>query len=62
MAGVSTFAIAAPDQIGLLIEASDLDAAHACLRQRIDIVPGVLGTWPVAVEMDTESQECPGGP
>ncbi|MFO1077629.1 MAG: chaperone NapD [Planctomycetota bacterium] len=51
--GVSTFAVDAPGQIGLLIEARDLEEAHDCLRERIDVVPGVLGTWPVTVEWDT---------
>lgn len=56
--GVSVFEVPAPPaggeieggRIGVLIEAEDLDAAHAVLRGQVDRTPGVLGTWPVAVE------------
>ncbi len=56
--GVSVFEVPPPPaggeveggRIGLLIEAEDLDAAHAVLRGQVDRTSGVLGTWPVAVE------------
>lgn len=50
--GVTVFAVAGADRLGLLVEAPDLETAHALLRTRIDSMPGLLGTWPVAVEMD----------
>lgn len=53
--GVTVFAVADEDRLGLLLEATDLEAAHVLLNERVAAVPGVLGTWPVAVEMDTDT-------
>lgn len=50
--GVSTFDLERPEMLGLLIEASDVDAAHATLVERVRRSPGVLGVWPVSVESD----------
>lgn len=54
--GVETFDLPEPEpgKLGVLIEASGVDDAHACLREHVDTTPGVLGTWPVALELDDE--------
>ncbi len=59
---VETFEVAAAPRMGFVIEAPDLDAAHTCLRGEIDTIPGVLGTWPVSVELDDGSGDGSGEP
>ncbi|MBK8975900.1 MAG: hypothetical protein IPM29_08225 [Planctomycetes bacterium] len=63
--GVSTFDLASPDKLGVLIEASDVDAAHATLQQQVGHTPGVLAVWPVSIESDgfepRESNESQNG-
>ena len=41
----------ASGRLGLVIEADGLDAAHSCLCDQVNRTEGVLGTWPIAVEL-----------
>ncbi|NQT15345.1 MAG: hypothetical protein HQ582_21495 [Planctomycetes bacterium] len=45
--GVSTFSVEEEERIGILIEASSLDGAHATLIAEVEKVHGILGAWPV---------------
>ncbi len=45
--GVSTFDVEQPSSLGVLLEAEDLDSAHAILREKIEPTEGVLAAWPV---------------
>jgi len=45
--GVSTFEVEQPGSLGALLEAPDLDRAHAILREQIEPTEGVLAAWPV---------------
>ncbi|MCA8977707.1 MAG: hypothetical protein KDC98_23485 [Planctomycetes bacterium] len=56
--GVDTFEVEGRDRMGLVLEAPDLDAAHTFLTEHVDTIDGVLGTWPVSVEIDTGSEPC----
>lgn len=53
---VETFEVEAEGKMGMVIEAVNIDTAHAILREQIDTVDGVLGTWPVSLEMDGGAQ------
>jgi hypothetical protein len=50
--GVETFDLPVPEKLGILIEARGIDAAHRRLCDEVDQTDGVLGTWPVALEID----------
>ncbi len=52
--GVSTFPLEPAEKLGVLIEAADLDSAHARITQDIRHTPGVLGCWPVSAEFDSD--------
>jgi len=54
MDGVSPFDLDEPDKIGLVIEAVDLDEAHAKLGGDIKGLEGVFGAWPVYVNFEPD--------
>ena len=56
--GVRAFPVPEPEKLGLVIEAFGIDAAHDRLRRDIDTMPGVLGTWPVSVEIEPGPVGC----
>ena len=56
--GASPFALDGAGQLGVLIEANDLKAAHAILRDQVGAVPGVYAAWPVYMNLEDE----PDGP
>jgi nitrate reductase NapAB chaperone NapD len=56
--GVSTFDLADPGKVGILIEAETVDQAHHCLTQDIRAVEGVLGAWPVYLHDEEEEAEA----
>ena len=60
--GVSTFDLPDPGLVGLLIEASDIDAAHARLTEGLRQETGVLGVWPVYVNTEDEELVPETGP
>lgn len=55
--GVETFDLAEPEKLGIVVEATGIDDAHDRLRHEVDATVGVLGTWPVAMEMDSDDSE-----
>ena len=50
--GVEPFDLDRPGALGLLIEAPDLDGAHALLTGDIRAVDGVLAAWPIYAHFD----------
>jgi nitrate reductase NapAB chaperone NapD len=58
--GVTLFDLDDSGKVGLVIEARDLDAAHATLRREIENTDGVLGAWPVYAhaEPDPSDSKC----
>lgn len=52
--GVSTFDLDRPEKVGVLIEADDLDDAHARLTTQVQRVEGVMGVWPVYVNNEDD--------
>lgn len=50
--GVETFDLPEPEKLGILIETDGIDAAHARLCNEVNTTDGVLGTWPVSLEID----------
>lgn len=56
--GVSVFDVNQSDQVGLLIEAPNMDEAHHCVRQQIEQVDGVLCAWPVYASIEDELEEA----
>jgi len=50
--GVETFLLDEPGKLGLVIEADDLDRAHAILTTDVRRTPGVLGVWAIYAEVD----------
>jgi len=50
--GVTPFDLDETGKMGLLIEAPDLDAAHGKLTKDIRQTDGVLGVWPVYVDVE----------
>ena len=55
--GVDTFDVSDSHQLGILIEADSLDAAHRRLREDVETVHGVLAVWPVAIELGEDHDE-----
>lgn len=53
--GVSTFSVDEEERIGILIETTSLDEAHATLTGEVDKVEGVLATWPVFAHAEADS-------
>ncbi len=51
--GVTPFELDVPEaeRIGLLLEAPSLASVHSLLTTTVDGVDGVLGTWPVHVDV-----------
>ena len=64
LAGVETFDLDDAGKVGLLIETTDLDSAHALLTKTIPEAEGVLGVWPIYLndEDDPEQQSRPSRP
>jgi nitrate reductase NapAB chaperone NapD len=54
IAGVETFELDDPDKVGILIEADDMDRAHAMLTRDIRNIGGVWGVWPVYAHDDED--------
>ena len=52
--GVSTFELEEAGKIGLIIEADSLNRAHDTITKAISSTPGVLGVWPVYVNIEDE--------
>ncbi|MCP3902213.1 MAG: chaperone NapD [Planctomycetes bacterium] len=50
--GVETFPLDEPGKLGLVIEAEDLDRAHAIVTRDVRHAPGVLGVWPLYAHFD----------
>lgn len=55
--GVTVFALDAAGKVGLLVEAGSLEEAHLQLTRDVAATDGVLGVWPVSVELDDPSPE-----
>ncbi len=55
--GVSVFNVEGNDQVGMLIEAPNLDSAHDCLREQIEHVDGVMCVWPVYANIEDELEK-----
>ena len=56
--GIETFDVDPEGRFGAVIEAENLDLAHAMLRRWIEPTPGVTAAWPVSVQYcggDTEA-------
>ena len=59
---LTPFRIEDDDRLGVLIEAPDLDGAHEILTTRLDVVEGVLGSWPVYMHQgDPDGDAVPTG-
>ena len=56
--GVETFDLPETERLGVLIEADSLDAAHARLDADVRTTAGVLGTWPVSIEVDDSNGDA----
>ncbi len=52
--GTETFELTDPGQVGLLIEAESLDAAHRVVTGDIPRVGGVEAVWPVYVNNEDQ--------
>lgn len=52
--GVETFALEDEGKLGLVIEGTDLAAAHGRLDRDVRAVQGVLCVWPVYVHHDPD--------
>ncbi len=50
--GFTTFDVEDPLKLGVLIEATTLEEAHARFVSQLTSVDGVLGAWPVSVDID----------
>ena len=55
--GVSLLDVGEPGKVGLVIEAANMDEAHARLRDDIQGLDGVLGAWPVYANFEPEEDE-----
>lgn len=55
--GVETFELTDPLRIGLVIEAIDVDAAHAVLERQARSTVGVMGVWPIYVHTESGDLE-----
>ncbi len=54
--GVEPFDLDQPGTLGLIVEAEDIDTAHAMLTGQIRAVNGVHGAWPLYVNIEDEEQ------
>jgi len=52
--GVSSFSVEEEERVGILIEATTTERAHAVLTEQVDLLPGILATWPVFSHFDSE--------
>ncbi len=52
--GITTFDLETEDKLGLVVEADSLDSAHARITKDVRGTAGVLGVWPVSVEVDSD--------
>jgi nitrate reductase NapAB chaperone NapD len=50
--GVEVFDLDTPEKIGLIVQDTDIDRAHARLTGPVRRVAGVLGVWPLYVHVD----------
>ncbi len=60
--GVELFDLEDPGKVGLLIETTDLDKAHAMVCQVIGCQEGVLGVWPVFADAVPDDGPWPPSP
>lgn len=60
MDGISTFNLGDAGKVGLVIEAPDLDKAHAKLSKEVQGLEGVLGAWPIYANFETDEEEPDG--
>ena len=52
--GVSTFSVEEEQRLGILVEATSVEAARVTLTEQVDRLPGVLGTWPVFMHAESD--------
>ncbi|MFG0253316.1 MAG: hypothetical protein ACF8NJ_10635 [Phycisphaerales bacterium JB038] len=52
LAGVTLFDLDEEGKVGLLVEAADLDGAHSTITNEVHGVDGVLGVWPIYVDVE----------
>jgi len=53
--GVSTFGLGESERIGVLIESTGIDVVHDKLTSEVAATEGVLGVWPISLEVDDGS-------
>ncbi len=56
--GVSIFDLDEPPKVGILIEADDIDTAHAILTRQVKVVDGVWGVWPIYVHAEPDEVDA----
>lgn len=61
LTGVTVFTLDEPDRMGLVIEAPDMDAAHAVLCDDVETTEGVLGAWPAYAHLEPDGVEADAG-
>jgi len=62
LAGMTVFDLDDPGKLGLVLEADNAEDAHQLLTQTVAHLPGVLGVWPVSLELDgAPPQQAPAG-
>ena len=52
--GVEPFDLDQPGTLGLIVEAKNIDTAHAMLTGQVRAVHGVHGAWPLYVNIEDE--------
>jgi nitrate reductase NapAB chaperone NapD len=52
--GVEPFDLEQPGTLGVIVEAKDIDAAHAMLTEQVRAIAGVHGAWPLYVNIEDE--------
>ena len=52
--GVEPFDLDQPGTLGVIVEAKDIDTAHAMLTEQVRAVAGVHGAWPLYVNIEDE--------
>jgi len=57
--GVEPFDLDRPGTLGLIVEADDIETAHAMLTRQVRAVDGVHGVWPLYVNIEDEQTTEP---
>lgn len=60
--GVEPFDLEPPGTLGLVVQAEDIDAAHATLTRQVRAVDGVHGVWPLYINIEDEQPAAAGPP